>query len=160
MYVLSIYKSDSLWRSNFGWIFRSIQIHCFQWGLPSLCISDLVIHMVNRRPIAFKEVFRDSSDSNFPDPITPEMITHHSNLTILKSYSEELNHQGVKSQIDSFLLIFYCFTIIFMFTQFLFLYNSRWSIKVLSHAYRVSFDICSLFCYRKKYDNFREKQIS
>ena len=141
---------------------RSFQIHCFQWGLPSLCISDLgsqlvsganlissflnepdtqtyfsengikpvsfqqftkghselgsmveccvklvkklifssigknilsskdfsfliaqVTHMVNRRPIAFKDGLRDSSDFNFPDPITPEMITHGYELTSL-----------------------------------------------------------------------------
>ena len=35
------------------------------------------IHIVNRRPIAFKEALRDNSASDYtPKPITPEMIVY------------------------------------------------------------------------------------
>ncbi|XP_066981209.1 uncharacterized protein [Macrobrachium rosenbergii] len=34
------------------------------------------VHMVNRRPIAFKEVLRDDSGDVIPDPITPETLIH------------------------------------------------------------------------------------
>ncbi|XP_066958828.1 uncharacterized protein [Macrobrachium rosenbergii] len=34
------------------------------------------VHMVNRRPIAFKEVLRDDSGDVIPDPITPEILIH------------------------------------------------------------------------------------
>ena len=35
-----------------------------------------VIHLVNRRPIAFKEALRDQIGDNIPDPITPENLIH------------------------------------------------------------------------------------
>ena len=34
------------------------------------------VHLVNRRPIAFQEGLRDSSDEILPDPITPEKLIH------------------------------------------------------------------------------------
>ena len=33
-----------------------------------------VIHIINRRPIAFQEALRDSSGDEVPDPITPEIL--------------------------------------------------------------------------------------
>ena len=34
------------------------------------------VHLVNRRPVAFQEGLRDSSDEVIPDPITPERLIH------------------------------------------------------------------------------------
>ena len=38
------------------------------------------VHLVNRRPIAFKESLRDTRSSDIPDPITPELLLHGFNL--------------------------------------------------------------------------------
>ena len=37
-------------------------------------------HLVNRRPIAFKSSLRDTSSSELPEPITPELLIHGYNL--------------------------------------------------------------------------------
>ena len=34
------------------------------------------VHLVNRRPVAFREGLRDSSGEDFPEAITPEILTH------------------------------------------------------------------------------------
>ncbi len=39
------------------------------------------VHLVNRRPIAFKEALRDNSLEEVPEPITPEMLLRGYNLT-------------------------------------------------------------------------------
>ena len=39
-------------------------------------IVQKTIHLVNRRPIAFKESLRDSSGDDLPEIITPEMLVH------------------------------------------------------------------------------------
>ena len=39
------------------------------------------VHLINRRPIAFKESLRDSTSLEFPEPITPELLIHGFNLT-------------------------------------------------------------------------------
>ncbi|XP_068227415.1 uncharacterized protein [Palaemon carinicauda] len=41
------------------------------------------IHLVNRRPIAFSEGLRDTSDDVIPDPITPEKLIHGLDLISL-----------------------------------------------------------------------------
>ena len=38
-------------------------------------------HLVNRRPIAFKESLRDTSGEAIPDTVTPEMLIHGRELT-------------------------------------------------------------------------------
>ena len=139
---------------------RSFQLHCFEWGLPVYCVSDLgsnlvaganvissflndvettkymqennikllkfeqyskghselgslvescvkmckkliyssirntilsfkdfeflicnTVHLINRRPVAFKDCIRQSSDDNLIDPITPEILLRGYELT-------------------------------------------------------------------------------
>ena len=46
------------------------------------------VHLVNKRPIAFKEGLRDSSGIEFPEPITPEHLTHGRELISLNIIPE------------------------------------------------------------------------
>lgn len=41
------------------------------------------VHLVNRRPIAFQEGLRDSSNDTVPNPITPEKLIHGHDLVSL-----------------------------------------------------------------------------
>ena len=47
-----------------------------------------VIHLANRRPIAFKEVVRDSESDSVPEPITPEMLIRGYELSSLNLIPE------------------------------------------------------------------------
>ena len=42
-------------------------------------------HLINRRPVAFKEGLRDSSGNAIPDPITPEILIHGHELISVNS---------------------------------------------------------------------------
>ena len=44
-------------------------------------IVSQTVHLVNRRPIAFKESLRDTTSELFPQPITPELLLHGYDLT-------------------------------------------------------------------------------
>ncbi len=41
------------------------------------------VHLINRRPVAFKDGLRDNSGEYVPDPITPESLIHGHNLVSL-----------------------------------------------------------------------------
>lgn len=43
-------------------------------------IVSQTVHLVNRRPVAFRESLRDCSTVDLPEPITPELLIHGHNL--------------------------------------------------------------------------------
>lgn len=46
-------------------------------------ITEQAVHMVNRRPVAFRDSLRDCQSDVLPEPITPELLIHGYNLLSL-----------------------------------------------------------------------------
>ena len=63
-------------------IFGSIKTNILKYHDFEFLVS-YVIHLVNRRPIAFKESLRETNLETVPEPITPEHLTRGYELTSL-----------------------------------------------------------------------------
>lgn len=60
-------------------IYGFIRNNCLSYHDFEFIISD-VNHLVNKRPVAFKEAARDTFGDDIPDPITPEMLIYGRSL--------------------------------------------------------------------------------
>ena len=68
-----------------------------------------VIHILNRRPVAFKESLRDSNSTDLPQPITPELLMKGHNLLSINvipelntEYTDEWVPVGTKTILERF----------------------------------------------------------
>ena len=78
-------------------LFGSIKNNVLSYFEFEFLVSYLV-HLVNRRPIAFREALRDSKLDSIPEPITPEHLIRGYELTSLNLIPDLHSHPDVDSE--------------------------------------------------------------
>ena len=74
-------------------MFGSVRNNVLQYPDFEFLVSQ-TIHLLNKRPIAFKEALRDNSSNDLPSPITPEILTKGRDLFAI-NVIPQLHHDGL-----------------------------------------------------------------